>query len=250
MFKDIVLAVIAVGFGLLLNAQSVSSGLKEEANIYGKVFDAPLRVAENDSLLFHGLYNRKPLILALVFTRCYGVCNPFLLRLAEYIQLRDKDDSFSVLVLSFDPKDSVDDMKLLGKRYGLENNTQWTFAVTDSIESLNRSIGFYPSWDSSIEQFDHDALLVGINNEGFITKKLIGIRQPHDLDLLIASVNNIFSPTYRLPNRNALFSCFNYDPKTGKNTPGLGLLFIALPAIVTVILLLSISYFVRHKPLG
>jgi hypothetical protein len=138
-------------------------------------------------------------------------------------------------------------MDFLAKRLGLENDKQWTFAVTDNIDNLNKSIGFDPVWDSTQKQYDHDALLVGINKEGYITKKLIGLRDEHELELLFNSMNNDFAPTYRLPYKNQLFSCFNYNPKTGKNTPGLGLLFIALPAIITLFMLFSISYIVRSN---
>jgi cytochrome oxidase Cu insertion factor (SCO1/SenC/PrrC family) len=231
----------------MTNAQTVSSGVKEESNIYERIYNAPMNISGEQQMSLHELYTRKPLLLALVFTRCFGVCNPFLLQLKENLQLKSKDNSFNVLVMSFDPRDSLKDLKLLAQRFGVENNKQWIFAVTDSITKLNQSISFYPIWDSIRNQYDHDALLVGINSEGYITKKLIGIRQGHDLDLLIASVNNTFSPTYRLPNKNLLFSCFNYDPKTGKNKLGLGLLFIALPAVLTVLLLISISYIVRRK---
>lgn len=247
MFKNIVLTVITVSFVLMANAQSVSADLKEETNIYEKIYDAPLTIAGKQQIAFHKLYSGKPLLLALVFTRCSGVCNPFLLRLSENLQFRNKDNSFNVLVLSFDPRDSIKDMEFMTKRFGLENNKQWLFGITSNIEELNQSVGFSPVLDSLSGQYNHDALLVGINSDGYITKKLIGIRQGHDLALLIASVNNIYSPTYRLPNKNALFSCFNYDPATGKNTPGLGLLFIALPAVITVLLLVSISHIVRNK---
>jgi len=247
MFKNIIFTIITIGLCIIVNAQTASTGVKEESNIYEKIYDAPLKIVGKGQLSFQELYSKKPLLLALVFTRCTGVCNPFLLRLKENLQFRDKDDSFNILVMSFDPRDSIKDMNLLANRLDVENNKQWIFAVTDSITTLNQSISFHPVWDSIRNQYDHDALLVGINTEGYITKKLIGIRQGHDLDLLIASVNNIFSPTYRLPNKNLLFSCFNYDPKTGKNKLGLGLLFIALPAVLTVLLLISISYFVGGK---
>lgn len=247
MFKNIIFTIISISFCTLANAQTASTDVKEESDIYKQIYDAPLNVAGKQQLSLHELYSGKPLLLALVFTRCSGVCNPFLLKLKENLQFRTKDNSFNVLVLSFDPRDSIEDMNLLAQRFDVENNKQWIFAVTDSITKLNQSISFYPVWDSIRNQYDHDALLVGINSEGYITKKLIGIRQGHDMDLLIASVNNIFSPTYRLPNKNLLFSCFNYDPKTGKNKLGLGLLFIALPAVLTVLLLIFISYFVRGK---
>lgn len=246
MFKDIVLTITAISFCFVVNAQTASSGMKEETNIYETIYDAPLYISGEQQTSFTALYRQKPVLVALIFTRCAGICSPFLLELKDNLQLAD-DKSFNILVVSFDPRDNLEDMNNMAQRFGLENNPQWIFAVTDSIEQLNQSIGFHPIWDNETGQYDHDALLVGINKEGYITKKLIGIRQKHDLDLLIASVNNIFSPTYRLPNKNSLFSCFNYDPKTGKNTPGLGLLFIALPAVLTVLLLIFISYSVRTK---
>ena len=140
-----------------------------------------------------------------------------------------------------------EDMILLSERLGLKNNKQWLFATTGDIEKMNQSVGFNPVWDSARSQYDHDAFLVGINKEGYVTKKLIGLRDKHELGLLISSVHDIFSPLYRLPNNNQLFSCFNYNPETGKNTPGLGLLFLALPAIIALLLVLGISYNVRHQ---
>ncbi len=245
MFKNTIFYIITLSFIFTANAQIASTGLEEESNIYDKIYDAPLNLVGGQQLAFNTLYNGKPLLLALVFTRCTGVCNPFLIQLCENLQFKDK--SFNVLVLSFDSTDDVIDMELMAKRLGLIKNKNWLFGTTSNIEKLNQSINFSPIWDSIKNQYDHDALLVGINNKGYITKKLIGIRHGHDLDLLIASVNNVYSPTYRLPNKSLLFSCFNYNPTTGKSTPGLGLLFIALPAVLTVLIIASISYFVRNK---
>lgn len=246
MYKYFVFTILTLSFWALTQAQTTAA-YKEETNIYKKIYNAPLKISEEESLALHQLCSQKPLLLALIFTRCTGVCNPFVLQLKENLQFREKGKDFNVLVLSFDPRDSLEDMQLLAQRYGLENDDQWLFGTTDAIDDLNESIGFLPVWDSVRKQYDHDAILVGINNEGYITKKLIGIRQRHDLDLLIASVNNIFSPTYRIPNKNILFSCFNYDPTTGKNKLGFGLLLIALPAVLTLLLLFSISLFVRKQ---
>lgn len=247
MFKGIILIFLTACFASIANAQPASTGMEEETNIYEKIVDAPLYVKEKQPMTFDELYHQKPLLVALIFTRCSGICSPFLLQLKDNVQVNADDKSFNILVISFDPRDNLDDMNNMARMFRLENNPQWIFAVTDSIEQLNQSIGFHPLWDSATNQYDHDALLVGVNKEGYITKKLIGMRTKHDLDLLIASVNNVFAPTYRLPNKNSLFSCFNYDPITGKNTPGLGLLFIALPAVLTVLLLIFISHAVRNK---
>ena len=249
MFKHFIFIIIALSFffNQLAEAQIASTGLEEENNIYEKVYDAKLNLNNGDNRTLTQLCASKPVILALIFTRCSGICNPFLVQLKESLQFKTDTDNFSVLVLSFDPRDTREDMVNLSKSLNLENNKQWFFATTSDIEKLNLSVGFNPSWDSIRSQYDHDALLVGINKEGYITKKLIGIRNKSDLELLIRSVNDVFSPSYRLPNKNQLFSCFNYNPETGKNTPGLGLLFLALPAIIALLLLFGISYSVRHK---
>lgn len=249
MFKNIILFLLAgsVFYCTAAFGQGTPANWKEEANIYDKVSDVLLTTNNDVSLNLSQLYMKKPLLLALIFTRCAGICNPFLLQLKENLQSKTTDENFNVLVLSFDPRDTGEDMILLSKNLGLENNQQWLFATTEEIEKVIQSVGFNPIWDSTINQFDHDALLVGINKEGYITKKLIGIRDRQALDLLIGSVNDIFSPSYRLPGSNQLFSCFNYNPETGKNTPGWGLLFLALPAIIALSLVLGINYSARSK---
>ncbi len=247
MFKNTFLTILIAGGCFLASGQEAPLSTGEEGNIYQKIYNAPLVTSTKQATSFEKLRKEKPLLLGLIFTRCSGVCNPFLLQLKENLQFAANNNSVNVVVLSFDPRDSITDMNSLAQRLDLENDLQWTFAVTDSILPLIQSVGFSPVWDSAKQQYDHDAFLVGINKDGYITKKLIGVRSANDLSLLISSVNNIFSPTYRLPGTNALFSCFNYDPTTGKNTPGLGLLFIALPAVVTVLLLILLSYFNAPK---
>lgn len=249
MYKNIIYPFIIVFLFAIttVNGQDLSNNFKEEENIYEKVFDASLTIKGGEHLSFAELYSKKPVLLALIFTRCGGICNPFLIQLKENLQFKNNSGEFNVLVLSFDPYDSLDDMDFLAHRLGLENNKQWFFATTDSIERLTQSVGFYPVWDSLRIQFDHEAMLVGVNTDGYITKKLIGLRNKQDLAQMISSVNNIFSASYRLPAKNQLFSCFNYNPETGKNTPGLGLLFLMLPAIFTVLLVVGVSYFAKRN---
>ena len=222
-------------------ANDIHSDLREEQDIYGKIFNAPLLISGNSKATsVSSLYGQKPLIVALVFTRCYGICNPFLLQLKENIGQIPSNSGFNILIVSFDPRDDLNDMANLAKQYRLENNNQWNFAVTDSINALIKSISFNPKWDSITKQFDHDALLVGINTNGLITKKLLGIRTANDIKMLISSIHNVFTPSYRLPTKSNIFSCFNYDPKTQTNRPGLGLLFVALPAIITFLIVIII----------
>jgi len=243
--NNISLLLIAIMFfGLTAFGQSID-GWKEEQKVYSRIHDAPLQLIDGRTTCIRQMSNQKPLVLALIFTRCTGVCNPFILRLKEQLAFREESLDFQLIVLSFDPRDELSDMEAYAKRFDLAQHDKWHFGVTSQITQLNQSIAFDPEWDSTLQQFEHDALLVGINTDGFITKKLLGIRSNRDLIRLSASINNEFAPTYRLPNKNVLFSCFNYDPQTGKSLPGLGLLFIALPGLLAFILVFTIRYLVK-----
>lgn len=249
MFKNFIFSFLIFVISCAGFVQSQTPDWNEETNIYESISNVPLKLINGKEIFLHQLAAEKPLIVALIFTRCTGVCSPLLFQLMENLQniSSGKDNQYSVLVISFDPFDSLKDMRLMAQRIELDNNQQWQFAITDSINRLNASVGFYPVWNDEIKQFDHDALLVGVNSDGYITKKLIGLRNEKEIRLLISSINNVFSPTYRLPNPNNLFSCFNYDPATGKNTPGLGLIFIALPAVISFSLVIGIRFWVKRK---
>jgi len=225
-------------------AQSID-GWKEEQGVYEKVHDAPLQLIDGRETSIRQLARNRPVVLAMIFTRCAGVCNPFILRLKQQLLLREESPGFQLIVLSFDPRDQMAEMQAYAKRFGLAGEANWYFAVTSEISSLNQSMGFDPVWDGTRQHYDHDALLVGVNNQGYITKKLLGLRDYRDLTQLAASIHNEFSPTYQLPGQNLLFSCFNYDPGTGKSKPGLGLVFIALPAILAFGLVFGIRWIVR-----
>ncbi|MEQ8879974.1 MAG: SCO family protein [Cyclobacteriaceae bacterium] len=236
---------ILISLALIFQCTAQSAdGWKEEQGVYEQVHDAPLRLINGRETSIRQLARDRPVVLALIFTRCAGVCNPFMLRLKRQLKLIKEDPGFQLIVLSFDPRDRMADMQAYAKRFGMVGEANWYFAVTSEISSLNQSIGFNPVWDSSRQQYDHDALLVGINSQSYITKKLLGLRDYGDLTQLAASIHNEFSPTYQLPGQNLLFSCFNYNPRTGKSKPGLGLLFIALPAVLAFMLLLVIRLMV------
>lgn len=238
---------IAVLLSVLdVSAQSVD-GWKEEQGVYARVHDAPLRLIDGKETSIRQMASEKPIVLALIFTRCSGVCNPFILKLKQQLVYKEDALDFQLVVLSFDPRDRIDDMQAYARQYDLADQDNWYFAVTSQIPQLKQSLKFDPVWDSIRQQFEHDALLVGINNEGYITKKLLGLRNYRDLAKLSASIHNEFSPTYRLPGQNQMFSCFNYDPRTGKSTPGLGLLFIALPAVIAFMLLFGIRFLVKQN---
>lgn len=227
-----------------LFAQDNGYNYSEEEKLYKSIANIELNTLEGRRK-FSEIYDKSPVILAMIFTKCTGVCSPFMSTLSKSIKKLNSKENFKILVVSFDPTDSIADMKTYAEAFRLDKDAHWIFATTPDIDSLNSSIGFNPKWDEEKKQFDHDALLVGINGNGYIVKKLTGVRGPDELQLMIKEINNGFVLSYPLPRENMLFSCFTYDPKTGTKKPSLGLLILVLPVVMAVLIVGGLAFFRR-----
>ena len=246
MYKSIFtgILILLVCYALALPGEP-DYNLSEETDLYGKIAAVELNTREGKTNIAE-LYTRSPLILAFVYTRCSGICSPFLLQLTENIQQLSENREYTVVVISLDPADSLQDMRRLAKHFKVENNNRWVFGVTGQIDTLIRSIGLKVVWDSVTNQYDHEALLAGVNRDGYIVKKLTGLRSPKDIALLIKEINGTYIPSYPLPGRETLFSCFTYDPATQTNKPALGLLLLVSPVVLTSAVIASLA-FRRHR---
>ncbi|HRQ49124.1 MAG TPA: SCO family protein [Agriterribacter sp.] len=247
MYKSIfgIVLILLVYAAPELQAQQ-AHGFSEETALYRKI--APVEIVTREGRKnIADLYTRQPLAVALIYTRCAGVCSPFLLRLAENVQRLNGAGNYKILVVSFDPADSLQDMLQMAKLFSVEESGAWTFAVTPQIDMLTRSAGFNTVKDSLTGQYDHEALLIGVNGEGYIVKKLTGLREPNDIALLIKEINGAFTPSYPLPGKASFFSCFTYDPATGKKKPALGLLLLLLPAALTFSIIAAIAFRYRNN---
>lgn len=243
MFKNILFAAFAGFFCLAVNGQigiSSEDRLDAEANIYQKIADVSLQT-NIEQVQLSQLYRQSPLIIAQVFTRCSGICTPYIIQLKESLQQLQSDKPYKVLVFSFDPQDKEENMADLAKRYQLESDTNWIFAATAQIEELTSSIGFTSAWDEARMQFDHEALLTGVNKEGIIKKKLVGMQNKQQLLSMVNEINNGFQPSFPLPNKNSFLSCFTYNEETGKSKPSIGLLVMLMPGVLTFLMVVTLA---------
>ncbi|MCO6484087.1 MAG: SCO family protein [Flavobacteriales bacterium] len=237
MYKSLLAGLLALTLAGPAHPDGGVYDLSEEEGLYTPIADVPLHLA-SDTTQLSRLYARQPVMVALVFTRCTGICSPFLLRLAEDMRALDPREKFKVLVVSFDPRDTQADMDGYARLFQLGGDDRWLFATTPQIEALTSSVGFRPTWDSLSGQFDHEALLVGVNGNGYIIRKMAGIRERKDIASLIKTLTGEFIPSYPLPGEDRLLSCFTYDPVTGVRKPSYGLLILLVPAAITFILML------------
>ncbi|MBS1666331.1 MAG: SCO family protein [Bacteroidetes bacterium] len=234
---------------LFSKAQVKKYNYSEESRVYQQVADITISTNSDGIKKLSDLYSESPLIIAFVYTRCIGICNPFLAELSQNISLSGTDakQHYKVLVLSFDTSDRVEDMNKLAARFNFENNKHWIFATTQQADILNKSVGFNPIWDGSRMQFDHEALLVGINQYGYVVKKLTGLRNPDDISLLLRELNGVFVASYQLPGNNSLLSCFTYNPATGERKISLGLLLLIAPFVFSLVIVFIMAIIMNRR---
>jgi protein SCO1 len=199
-----------------------------------EVPDLVVRDASGRDVRLSSLWAGRPILLALVFTRCAGVCSPFLssLRAAE-ASVGGAGTEYRTVVLSFDPRDTEADMADLAGRLGLAARPDWTFGVAAAadVERLARAVGFWSRWDEPTRQFDHPALLVAVDRGRVIRLSVGGVVEPARLLEVLRELRGEFVAAYPLPGR-VLFRCFDYDPRTGRWALGWGFLVLAVPAAV------------------
>jgi cytochrome oxidase Cu insertion factor (SCO1/SenC/PrrC family) len=173
--------------------------------------------------------NGRPLLLAFVFTRCTGVCSPFLMSWRAAEQQISRRERVSRLVLSFDPRDTRADMAEIARHLGAGGESAWTFGVAapEDVRQLAETVGFWYDWDESRQQFDHPAMLAAVRNGRLVRLLIGGIVTSGRLDELIRDATGEFVPSYPLPGRTR-FRCFQYDARSGRMTLdwGFGLLLV------------------------
>lgn len=200
-----------------------------------EVPDITIRTASGERRL-SALWREGPLVLTMVFTRCAGICSPYLRALERADAALDLPADMQRVVISFDPRDTPDDMLRTAGHVGVAGRPGWTLGVAApaDVEQLARALGFWFEWDADLQQFDHPALLVGIY-EGRVARLLVGgsitaLR----LSEVVREARGQFIASYPLPG-DVLFRCFDYDPLTGEPTLAWGALVLLVPALGTVV---------------
>lgn len=251
MYKSIICSIVAMMLALGNLFSQPAYPLSEETGLYNKVADIQL-IIKDEEIYLSELYQESPLVLALIFTQCTGICNPFLMRLSENVHLLNPRQNFKILVLSFDPHDQIEDMERKAKAYDLLNDDRWIFAVTDQIDEITGSVDFFPVWDENAAQFDHEAMIVGINEDGYIVRKQTGLREAKAFSSLLSELNHEFVLSYPLPDQNHLFSCFTYNPVTGQKSPSYGWLILLAPVMIVfaIVILSSLHNFRKSTPIA
>lgn len=244
--KKLLIAVAILATETLVAAQQAPP--EEGKVIYQPVPDITLQVSTAQTIRLSQPWGEKPLLITLIFSRCAGICSPFLRSLGEATeQVGGAGTDYDVVVLSFDPDDTLEDMQSVAKANGIAGRPGWLFGVasTQDVRQLADSIGF---WFRKVEgtiQYDHPAMLVGVRR-GRILRVLVGANvSPRDLRLVIQELQGEVVLSYALPDPRIPFRCFDYDPRTGRSRLDWGMLVLVAPSFLAVVTVLSLFTLAR-----
>jgi len=201
-------------------------------------------------------FREKPVVLALVYYDCPGLCDLILNGLShamEQISLNVGTD-YQVVTVSFNPKETwqlatakkanyLEKYQSTGARG--DAKAGWHFLTGDaaSIKSLADTVGFHYKYDPVNNQFAHASAIYVITPEGRIARYFYGIEyKPRDLrlGLVEASANKIGSPADQV-----LLFCYHYDPTTGKY--GMAITMVTRALGTATVLLLSGFVFIMLR---
>ena len=168
------------------------------------------------------LGRNKPILLALAYYHCPGLCDISLRELAS--RLRNLGWSlgadYRALTLSIDPHDKPPNAA--AKRASVMNllrsnaPDEWPFLVAaqPAIEQLTKALGYRYAYDAPTHQYAHPAVSIVLTPQGTISRYLYGPTiEAQDLRLALREARAGRGGASSLIDRTVL-SCFQYDPAT------------------------------------
>ncbi|WP_372365919.1 SCO family protein [Candidatus Uabimicrobium sp. HlEnr_7] len=192
----------------------------------------------------------KPVVLALVYFRCPGICTPLLNELQTVIDKVDLDPlkDFRVITVSIDPKETsqtanekrTNYINLMKRKENFPKDS-WRFLVgnQENINKLANAVGF--RYVPEGNEFRHAGALTILSPEGKIVRYLFGLRYlPFDLKMAVVEASEgRVGPTIA----KVLKLCFSYDPKNKKYVLNIvrisGVVSIFFVSIIAGFILLS-----------
>ena len=190
-------------------------------------------------------FNKRPVILSLVYYRCPMLCGEVLNGLTSSLNVVNFDlgRDFDVVTVSIDPRETPDVAAKIKevylRRYSRHSSTSqqgWHFltGTQDQIDQLTKTVGFRYVYDPRINQYAHASGIQVVTPEGKLSQYYYGIEySPKDLrlGLIEASKNHIGTVVDKL-----ILYCYHYDPTTG-HYGAIAMRVLRVGGIVTVLLL-------------
>jgi protein SCO1 len=212
-------------FGLpATSVPAMMQGVGIDQNLNAQVpLELTFRDETGQSVRLGQYFREKPVVLALVYYECPGLCDLILNGLTHVMQETSLNvgSDYEVVTVSFNPTETWQLATAKKANYIEKYNRPgakegWHFLTGDqaSIKTLADTVGFHYNYDPISKQFAHASAIMILTPEGKIARYFYGIEyKPRDfrLGLVEASANKIGTPADQV-----LLLCYHYDPTTGK----------------------------------
>ena len=202
-------------------------------------------------------FGKKPVVLALVWYKCPGICGVELEGMAHTFQSQKFGigDEFDAITVSINPKETPElasakkdeFIKLVG-RTGAQKGWHFLTGQDVQIHRLAAAIGYRYKYDKATDQYVHPAGILLITPQGKVSRYFYGIEyRPRDmqLGLVEASHNKIGTRVDAF-----LLQCYHYDATTGRYTLAITNILRwagALTVLVIVLFWLSMMRIERRR---
>jgi protein SCO1 len=232
--KSLMGGLIAVVFTGIAGAQQIGAsaatpplllqGVGIDQNLNAQVpLDLTFKDDNGQTVRLGQYFRDKPVVLALVYYTCPGLCDLILNGLSNVMQKTSLNvgKDYDVVTVSFNPKETwplahgkkanyIEQYHRPGAAQG------WHFLTGDeaNIKPLADTVGFHYKWDPDSNQYVHASAIMVLTPEGKVSKYFYGIKyKPRDfrLGLVDASSEKIGTVADEV-----LLFCCQYDPTTGK----------------------------------
>jgi protein SCO1/2 len=223
-----IVAVLAPARTLVAQSQDPPMQLLDGVGIEQRLNEAvPLDLEFRDengaAVRLRDYFGDKPVILNLGYFECPMLCNLTLDGMIKALRVMSFDvgKQFTVLTVSFDPKDgpkqAAQKKRSCLTRYAKDGAAGGWHVLTgkqSAITRLTDAVGFRYAWDQATGRYAHPATIIVLTPQGKVSRYLNGVEfsaRDIRLGLVEASANKIGSPTDQV-----LLFCYQYDPTTGK----------------------------------
>ncbi|MFC2133734.1 SCO family protein [Bacteroidota bacterium] len=237
------LFIMILSFLLIVNItaqnKQIEVGIDEQLGAYLPL-ELKFQNSRGDTMLLDEVIDR-PVLLALVYYECPGICSPLLTELAwsvDKLQMEPLED-FKVVTLSFNHRETPEIAASWKRNYLASMKREfpdeaWLFLTGDSISihKLTDAAGFH--FIPSEQDFIHAGSVIAISPDGKISRYLFGTTfNPFDLKMaLIDAQAGKTNPTIA----KVLQFCFSFDPEGRKYT-------LNITRIIGSIMLLTVGIF-------
>ncbi len=195
----------------ILLSFSFSNLLPDEKRTIGAyVPDIRLQDHEGKVYSLKDFAQGKVLIVNPIYTKCSSACPVMTEELKKVI--RGLKEDVRVLSITFDPWDSLLDIKRFKEIHNLPSN--WLVARSDEVDKLLKAIDYKYRYDERLKEFEHPNLYVIITPSGKISRYIYGV-SPKLRDLRLAVLEAKKEEVSLNPVEGFLLRCFRYNPETG-----------------------------------